>query len=404
MNPPVLDLYNPFDAEFRDNPYPQYTKIREQAPIHKSGSLGCMIVASYDAVRSILKDKNFQIGFDYKSKAAASGQDLSSEPAFAQMQHWLLKKDPPDHTKLRKSMGKAFDARSITKIKDDIEQIVNKLIDQVIDRREMEIISEFSKPIPFIVICSVLGLDDEQTEDLMYNHEIPTRIVDPTPMSPEELETANRNTLALKKFFKEQIEIRQRDPQDDLLTGLIEAQTEEGELKLEELLANIMMLFAAGYETTMNLMGNGLLALYQNPEQLALLKSQPELAMSAANEFIRFDSSVQLITRKPVRDTQFGEFTFKEGENVLLLLASGNRDPKQFEWPDKLNIERKSNNHLGFGGGIHRCLGAQLAQVEISCSVNTLLQRLPNLKLHIEDVSWKKTIALRGLESLHATW
>jgi len=232
-------------------------------------------------------------------------------------------------------------------------------------------------------------------------------LLDPVPMSPEEIKTANANTLAGEMYFKQLFDLRRREPADDLITQLVQAEEDGSKLSNEELTANIILLFGAGHETTVNLIGNGLLALHRNPDQLALLKANPSLIGNAIEEFLRYDSSVQSTGRVTLEDIDdLGGKRIPKGETVLCLLGSANRDPAVYpDRPDKLDITRPNVKPLSFGGGIHFCLGAQLARIEAEVAIATLLRRLPDLKLNdAENPKWRPTFVLRGLVELPASW
>jgi cytochrome P450 len=226
-------------------------------------------------------------------------------------------------------------------------------------------------------------------------------------LSPEEIAKANASHAMVEMYFRQLFELRRREPGDDLTTQLVQAEEDGSKLSNEELTANIILLFGAGHETTVNLIGNGLLALYRNPDQLALLKANPELITNAIEEFLRYDSSVQLTGRVALEDIDdVGGKKIPKGETVLCLLGSANRDPAVYpDRPDRLDITRPNVKPLSFGGGIHFCLGAQLARIEAEVAIASLLRRLPELRLDdAENPEWRPTFVLRGLKTLPASW
>lgn len=212
--------------------------------------------------------------------------------------------------------------------------------------------------------------------------------------------------MMAQMYFQQLFELRRRSPGDDLTTQLVQAEEDGNKLTNEELTANIILLFGAGHETTVNLIGNGLLALHRNPDQLALLKARPELMVGAIEEFLRYDSSVQMTGRVALEDVELGGKTIPKGESVLCLLGSANRDPAVYpEDPDRLDVTRPNVRPLSFGGGIHFCLGAQLARIEAEIAIATLLRRLPGLRIDdVENPEWRPTFVLRGLKRLPASW
>jgi cytochrome P450 len=227
------------------------------------------------------------------------------------------------------------------------------------------------------------------------------------PLTPAEIADANASNAIAQMYFEQLFELRRREPGDDLTTQLVQAEEDGSKLTNEELTANIILLFGAGHETTVNLIGNGLLALHRNPDQLALLKARPDLITNAVEEFLRYDSSVQLTGRVALEDIEdLGGRRIAKGDGVLCLLGSANRDPAVYpDRPDSLDIERPNVRPLSFGGGIHHCLGAQLARIEAEIAISALLKRLPDLRLDdAVNPVWRPTFVLRGLKCLPASW
>ena len=253
----------------------------------------------------------------------------------------------------------------------------------------------------------MLGIPEEHREAFYSGSRDGGRILDPVPLTPAEIAQGNAGNLMAQMYFQQLFELRRKNPGDDLTTQLVQAEENGSKLSNEELTANIILLFGAGHETTVNLIGNGLLALHRNPDQLALLKSRPELIGNAIEEFLRYDSSVQLTGRVALEDIEdLGSKKIPKGETVLCLLGSANRDPAVYpDRPDCLDITRQNVRPLSFGGGIHFCLGAQLARIEAEVAITTLLDRLPKLKLDDPDnAEWRPTFVLRGLKRLPASW
>ena len=231
------------------------------------------------------------------------------------------------------------------------------------------------------------------------------RLLDPVPLSRAEIDEANVGNLASAEYFRGLFERRRRQPGDDLTTQLVRAEEEGSRLSNDELTANIILLFGAGHETTVNLIGNGLLALYRHPDQLRLLRDDPSLITNAIEEFLRYDSSVQLTGRVALEDATVGGTALAKGDAILCLLGAANRDPAVYPDPDRLDVTRPNIRPLSFGGGIHFCLGAQLARIEAEIAIATLLRRLPGLTLDDpEHPAWRPTFVLRGLKRLSASW
>jgi hypothetical protein len=288
-----------------------------------------------------------------------------------------------------------------------IQQIVDQTLDQIIPQGKMDLIEDYAFRLPVTIICDMLGIPEEHREMFYKGSRDGGRILDPVPLTPEEIQQANATSAMSRMYFENLFDLRRKNPADDLITQLVQAEEASDKLTNEELTANIILLFGAGHETTVNLIGNGLLALHRNPDQLALLKSRPELTGNAIEEFLRYDSSVQMTGRVALEDIEdLGGKRIPKGESVLCLLGSANHDPAVYpDHPERLDITRQNVKPLSFGGGIHFCLGAQLARIEAEVAISTLLRRLPELRLDdAEDPEWRPTFVLRGLKRLPASW
>jgi cytochrome P450 len=320
----------------------------------------------------------------------------------------MLQQDPPDHTRLRGLVVKAFTARRVEDMRPRIQAVVDQTLDRIIPRGSMDLIEDYAFRLPVTIICDMLGIPEEH-RDLFYagSREGGGRILDPVPLTPEDIAKSNAAYMMSQMYFQQLFELRRKQPGDDLTTQLVQAEEDGSKLTNEELTANIILLFGAGHETTVNLIGNGILALHRNPDQLALLKARPELITGAIEEFLRYDSSVQMTGRVTLEDIDdLGTKKIPKGESVLCLLGSANRDPAVYpDRPDRLDIARPNVRPLSFGGGIHFCLGAQLARIEAEIAISTLLRRLPDLRLDdAENPEWRTTFVLRGLKRLPASW
>ena len=288
-----------------------------------------------------------------------------------------------------------------------IQQVVDETLDRIIPQGKMDLIEDFAFRLPVTIICDMLGIPEEHREAFYAGSRDGGRLLDPVPLSKEEIQQGNAGNAMAAMYFKQLFEIRRKQPGDDLTTQLVQAEEGGSKLSNEELTANIILLFGAGHETTVNLIGNGLLALHRNPDQLALLKANPGLITNAIEEFLRYDSSVQLTGRVALEDIEdLGGRRIPKGESVLCLLGSANHDPAVYpDRPERLDITRPNVKPLSFGGGIHFCLGAQLARIEAEIAISTLLRRLPDLRLDdAENPEWRPTFVLRGLKRLPASW
>jgi len=394
-----FDLDNPV---FRANPYPAYRFLREAAPIWRAPTGHWLLTAHADCV-AVLRDARF----GHANPDASVPDEFRNEPIVRQLRQTMLLVDPPSHTRLRGLVAKAFTARRMEELRPRIEAIVDELIDAVIGNGGMDVIADFAHKLPVTVICDMLGIPEQDRAPFLAKSNVRGRILDPVPLTREELDTANASSLESAAYFKSLFAYRRANPGDDLTSALLAARAENDDrLTDEEALANISLLFGAGHETTTNLIGNGVLALHRNPDQLAKLKADPTIMPNAVEELLRYDSPVQLTGRHAHEDIDLRGTTIAKGEQVITLLGAANHDPAAFEGdPDALDVARPGVRALSFGGGIHHCLGAQLARIEGEIAFRKLHERLPNLRLvDAENVEWKPTVTLRGVRTLPALW
>lgn len=400
----AFTFQNIFSPEIIADPYPMYHQLRTASPVLELADANLVVLTRYADVQAALRDR--RLGHDTFGNLSAEDREATlRNPAIANLARTMLLKNPPDHTRLRGLVVKAFDARRVAAMRERIRGIAHQLIDGFIDRGAGDLKALFNHPLPVIVICDMLGVPEADRAEFIKGTRISGRLVDPSPMTDEELADANRSTQESQAYFTALCDARRRAPQDDLITALVQSETEHGKLTTDELTSNIALLFAAGHETTVNLLGNALLALYRNRDQLDALRSDPGLMANAVEEFLRYDSSVQLTGREALEDVEIAGVAVPKGRSVIALLGAANRDPAEFDDPDRLDVRRQGVKPMSFGGGIHFCLGAQLARLEAAEALTALLQRLPELELtEIERPAWKPTITLRGVTALPATW
>ena len=313
--------------------------------------------------------------------------------------------DPPDHGRLRNLVAHAFTPRRVDDMRPRIQQIVDEIIDRMEPQRHIDLIADFAFRLPVTVICDILGIPEEDRQVFFTYSRAFARLLSLTLLSRAEIDEQNSYNLAMAEYFHGLFERRRREPGNDLTTHLVQAE-HGGALTNEELTANVILLFGAGHETTVNLIGNGLLALYRNPDQLDLLKNDLSLLPNAIEELLRYDPPVQVAGRTALEYVEeIGGISLEKNRTVVCLLGAANRDPEIFSDPDRLDVTRRDVQPLSFGGGIHYCLGAQLARIEAEIAIGTLLRRLPNLQLDdIEHPDWRQTFVLRGLNKLPASW
>jgi cytochrome P450 len=397
-------LFNPLAPEFIRNPYPHYERMRAADPVHLTQH-GMYVASRHADINLVLRDKRF--GKDYPERMKRRyGAQVMDEPVFRNFALTMLQQDPPDHTRLRGLVVKAFTARRVEDMRPRIQTIVDENLDRIVPQGKMDLIEDFAYRLPVTVICDMLGIPEEHREMFYTSARNSGRVLEPVPMTPEEIAQGNAGQAMAKMYFQQLFDLRRSNPGDDLTTQLLQAEEDGNKLSNDELYANIILLFGAGHETTVNLIGNGLLALFRNPDQLALLKARPELIGNAIEEFLRYDSSVQATGRAALEDVELGGVRIPKGENVLCLLGSANHDPAVYpDHPERLDITRPNVKPLSFGGGIHFCLGAQLARIEAEVAITSLLRRIPDLRLDdAENPEWRPSFVLRGLKRLPASW
>ena len=398
-------LFNPLAPEFIRDPYPFYERLRADDPVHVT-PFGAFAASRHAEASLVLRDKRF--GKDFIDRTIRRyGPKIMDEPVFRSMSHWMLQQDPPDHTRLRGLVVKAFTARRVEDMRPRIQAIVDQTLERIAPQGHMDLIEDFAFRLPVTIICDMLGIPEDHREVFYASSRDGGRLLDPVPLTPDEISQGNAGNAMAQMYFQQLFELRRKNPGDDLTTQLVQAEEDGSKLSNEELTANIILLFGAGHETTVNLIGNGLLALYRNPDQLALLKANPSLITNAVEEFLRYDSSVQMTGRVALEDIDdLGGKRIPKGESVLCLLGSANRDPAVYpDRPDRLDIARSNVKPLSFGGGIHFCLGAQLARIEAEVAISTLLRRIPDLRLDdAVNPEWRPTFVLRGLKRLPASW
>jgi hypothetical protein len=366
---------------------------------------GSFVASRHAEISLVLRDKRF--GKDYVERSRRRyGSSALEQPVFRNMASTMLQADPPDHTRLRGLVVKAFTARRVEDMRPRIQEVVDQTLDDVMGRGHMDLISEFALRLPVTIICDMLGIPDDHREVFHSGSGEGGRILESVPLTAEEIKQGNARVQMAQLYFQQLFELRRREPRDDLTTQLVQAEEHGNKLSNEELTANVMLLFVAGHETTVNLIGNGLLALHRSPDQWQRLKDDPSLIAGAVDELLRYDSSVQMTGRVALEDVELAGTRVPRGESVLCLLGSANRDPAVYpDDPERLDITRQNVRPMSFGGGIHFCLGAQLARIEAEIAIGTLLKRIPDLRLDDPDTpEWRPSFVLRGLKRLPASW
>ena len=395
-----MSAFNPMDPEFLADPYPTYHRLRDEDPVHHS-PMDFWVLTRYEDVAAVLRDPRFIKEPLVSMVAARFGVSVPPGVGLS-----MLDRDPPDHTRLRSLVSKAFTPRVVEGLRPRIQKMVDELITRAEAVGTMDLIEEFAYPIPVNVICEMLGVPVEEHERFKgWSLDI-ARGLDSVWLPPES-EIPKRSGAArhaIGDYMRGLIAERRASPRGDLLSALIAAEEAGDKLSEDELIATCILLLIAGHETTVNLIGNGTLALLRHPEELRRLRETPGLITSAVEELLRYDGPVQRTARITSTAVTIGGRTIPKGEMVMPFIGAADRDPSQFPDPDRLDLGRADNRHIAFGWGIHFCLGAPLARVEGQIAIDTLVRRLPRLALVNDEPEHRQSLTLRGLKALPVTF
>ena len=374
--------YDPTSAGILSDPYDTYDRLRTQDPVHRMRLINGWVLTRYEDVDMVLRDhrrfsKNDGREDEYRS---------------------MLHHDPPDHTRLRSLVSKAFTPRAVGELHPRVQRIVDDLLNDLKGKDRFDLIESFAFPMPVTVIAEMLGVPAQDMDRFKdWSNDI-SLTIEPS-LREDQIRRVERASEELYAYFESIIEERRREPQDDMITALLNAENEGDRLTHEELLGTLVLLLVAGNETTRNLIGNGMRALLKHPDQLRKLRGNPDLLDSAINELLRYDSPVQLDGRLVHSDVDVAGHRIRAGQRILCAIGAANRDPSAFAEPEKLDIERSESSHIAFGRGIHHCLGAPLAMLEARAAFSALLDRFSHIELVSEPV-YRKQVVLRGVEEL----
>jgi len=396
--PSLADALSPANIA---NPYPLYRQMREADPVYWDERINSWVLTTYAHNVSALRDTRFSAeGFMAETAWIPEELRATLEPPIRALTRQMLFLDPPDHTRLRGLVAKAFTPRMIEALRPTIQQIADELLDTAQANGRIELMREFAYPLPAIVIATMLGVPPEDRDQFnTWTGHFGT-LLDMSNSTLEDIFHAISGVSEFLEYFRHIIRQRRTTPKDDLMQAMINAEEQGDALSEEELLGNCILILAAGHGTTTYLIGNGTLALLRNPDQLAQLQAHPSLISSAVPELLRYDGPVQLTSRRAKEDLYIADKAISAGQEVIMLLGAANHDPAQFSAPDQLNLSRPENRHLAFGLGIHFCLGAPLARVEGEIAFSTLVRRFPGLHLETEDIAWQPSVVFRGPKQL----
>jgi cytochrome P450 len=395
-------VFNPFDADWRADPYPFYRRLRAEAPVGQVPGVGIWYFTRYADCEAILRDPRWSSD---QRKSNLYRQFLESgalvEPEELALRRPFIFMDAPDHTRLRGLVSTAFTPRVIERLRPRIQQLVDELLDAAVGRGSLDIVADLAYPLPVVIISELLGVPPEDHSRFRAWSKELAASLDPELTVPPEI-LARRLTILQEfgEYFQGLIGDRRRQPAGDLLSALVAVEDQGDRLSEDELLATLILLLVAGHETTVNLIGNGVLALLTHPDQLARLRADPALIRSTVEEVLRWDPPVQLDGRTALEDIAVGGVTVAQGDQAIVLLAAANRDDAHIADGERFDIGRAEIRHLSFAFGAHFCLGAPLARAEAQVALATLVDRFPDLRLADDGVRYRDTLVLRGPEAL----
>lgn len=401
--------YDLYSADFKKNPFPTYAEMRRTTPVFLNPGLweDSMIwfVTGAAEVETVLRDhKTFVKNWRNTRTSDELAQLGELSELDKLLDHHMLNVDGADHTRLRSLVNKAFTPRIVNQMKDRVQGIADSLLDEFEHQGEADLIDAYAFPLPIVVIMDMLGIPvDDRHKFRVWSH----AFIAPTSVVAQGGHDQHTLLVEFTEFLREIFAQRRREPKDDLISALLAAEEEGDKLSEHELFGMVILLIVAGHETTTNLIGNGTLAFLQNPEQLAALKADPTLIEAAVEEVLRYSGPVDRATmRFAAEDTELAGQTIRRGDAVSVSITSANRDGERFSDVDTFDIQRMDNKHLGFGYGIHYCLGAQLARMEGAVALGTLFERLPNLRLAVdpETLVWDTVPIIRGMKALPIRW
>jgi cytochrome P450 len=389
-----------FGLEMLSDPYPIYEGLRAAHPVFYAEELRAWLVTSYDAVNTALRSPQFS------SERYPRMKQVLAKRGFGELvddrMRSMLHMDAPDHTRLRSLVNKAFTPRIVEAMEGRIQQLADQLLDAVGSRGEMDVIEQLAYPLPVMVIAEMLGVPVEDRARFRKWSDETAAVASGNlaALPEEELRRGFSARNELTDYFRGKVAEQRDKRNDNLLSALVQAEEEGGRLTENELYSTLVLLLVAGNETTTNLIGNGLHALLRHPDQLRRVADDRTLIPSAVEEMLRYDSPVQLTTRAANTDLDLSRTRIKQFDFVYLFIGAANRDPAQFDHPDRFDVSRPDNKHLAFGAGHHFCLGAPLARLEAQVAIRTLLRRYPRLRLSDDDLQYRNNFNLRGLKAL----
>ena len=386
--------FNPWDENFRRNPYAFYRPLRSAPPPVMRFFIPVAIVSRYADVLTTLRDHTRFSSIPVRNRMTTEVAEVFGDAPS------VINSDPPIHTRLRKLVSRDFTPRAIRELEPRVRKLTNGLLDELARKGHFDLVADFAVPLPVRIIASILGIPGERYETFKKWSDTLMELTTLPPGSPIG-EAVRPNLTEMRAYFAEEIERRRRHPGTDLMSSLVSAHEDTEMLSASELMQFLVIMLIAGNETTTNLIGNGMRALLEHPIQMAMLRADPTLMPRALEEMVRFDSPAQAVFRTAKEDVEIGGTVVEKGSGIFLMLGSANRDAAQFEDPDVFDIAREENDHVGFGEGLHYCLGAPLARLEGAIAFDMMLNRFPHLALDGKPkLDYKTSFFIRSLKSL----
>ncbi|MCA3179593.1 MAG: cytochrome P450 [Burkholderiaceae bacterium] len=395
-------VYDPTDEAIRRDPYPLFARLRDEDPVHWSPALRTWVVTRYDDVREVAMadalSPNRLTPFYASLKDEARRSMLAEVMRYLSV--WLVFRDPPEHTRLRRILNGVVNPRLVAGMKPQVRRVVDQVLDRVHGRDEIDFAAEVAALVPAWVILDMLGIPREHFEEIKGWSDDIRAFIGTSRAEPRRYERVRDGTHAMAAFFRGLIAERRAEPREDVISRMIAATDDEGALSEDELVGTCILMLFGGHETTTSLLTNAVNALLDHPEQAARLRAEPDLIDPAVEEFLRYDGPSNSVARVVARDHEIGGRALRAGERVYAMVAAANRDPRRFERPDELDLARSPNRHLTFGSGIHFCLGAPLARLEAQACIAALLERHPRIARGAGDTEWLDAMVMRGMTRL----
>ncbi len=401
-NDSELSLHRLLDPEVLANPYPLYKALRDHDPVHWDPFLHAWVVTRYEDVHHVLM--HFSANRTPTPEYFESIGMGELAPVAAFMVRLMLFQEGHAHTRLRSLCACAFTPGRIADLRSHIQDVANRLIDRVLPTGTMDVIADFAGPLPSIVTCEMLGVPISDSAMLRGWSSDFAEMLGNFQHNPERSSHMLQTVNNMEAYFREAVREQRQNPRPGLVGALISAETDGMRLTEDEIIASLIVTMVGGQETTTNLIGNGLVSLLRNPDQLQLLRQDPSIINSAVEELLRYESPSQHTARLAPDDVELGGKKIRKRQAVIAVMAAGNRDPQRFQNPDRLDLRRPDNRHLAFGWAAHYCFGAPLARMEGQIAFDTLLHRLPGLRLEPQDHVWRENLGLRGLTSLKVSF